>query len=353
MFYSTRSKLILSFLGISVLVCGVALLVGGQLLYKAVLNEANTRISLDLNAAREIYLSRINGVKVALNLTSGGPVFRTALERHDIQTLVNRLSVVAQQTDLDFMGIITKDGKTLCRIGPNSMSKENAPENPMVNLVVQKQVAVSGTVILSNQFLFSENPELAERARIKLLPTKRATPRPESEEFSGMVLAAAVPIFDVGSFQGVLYGGILLNRRQEIVDRVRDTVFQNEIYKGRSIGTATIFLKDIRISTNVLNPDGSRAIGTVASEEVTNHVLTEGKKWTDRAFVVNDWYITAYEPIRDVQDKIVGMLYVGMLESKYALMKERLILLFFFFSMSGMLIALTVSFFLSRMMFKR
>jgi hypothetical protein len=49
----------------------------------------------------------------------------------------------------------------------------------------------------------------------------------------------------------------------------------------------------------------------------------------------------------------VGMLYVGMLESKYALMKERLILLFFFFSMSGMLIALIVSFILSRMMFKK
>jgi len=72
--------------------------------------------------------------------------------------------------------------------------------------------------------------------------------------------------------------------------------------------------------------------------------------WIHRAFVVDDWYITAYEPIRDIQDKIVGMLYVGMLESKYAVMKERLILLFFFFSMSGMLIALTISFILSWMM---
>ena len=60
------------------LVCGVALLVGGQLLYKAVLNEATNRIRLDLNAAREIYLSRIKGVRVALNITSIGPVFRSA-----------------------------------------------------------------------------------------------------------------------------------------------------------------------------------------------------------------------------------------------------------------------------------
>ena len=350
MFYSTRSKLILSFLGISFLVCGVALLVGGQLLYKAVLNEANTRISLDLNAAREIYLSRIKGIKIALNITSVGPVFRTALEKHDVQTLVNRLNVVAQQTELDFMGIVSKEGKALCRIGPNSIPRGNSRENAISNLVIQKQVAVAGTVILSNQFLFSENPEIAERARIKLLPTKRATPRPESEEFSGMAIAAAVPIFDAGSFHGVLYGGVLLNRNQEIVDRVRDTVFQNEIYKGRSIGTATIFLKDIRISTNVLNPDGNRAIGTVASEEVTKHVLTEGNKWTDRAFVVNDWYITAYEPIEDIFGQRIGMLYVGVLEAKYADVRWKALSLFILITVAGMVLALGLGYIIANKM---
>lgn len=350
MFYSTRSKLILSFIGISVLVCGVALLVGGQLLYKAVLNEANTRISLDLNAAREIYLSRIKGIKVALNITSVGPVFKTAFEKHDVQTLVNRLNVVAQQTELDFMGIVSKDGRALCRIGPNSFPRGNHPENAIAILVIQKQVAVSGTVILDNQFLFSENPEIAERARIKLLPTKRATPRPESEELSGMALAAAVPIFDAGNFQGVLYGGVLLNRNQEIVDRVRDTVFQNEIYKGRSIGTATIFFKDVRVSTNVLSPDGSRAIGTVASEEVTKHVLTEGNKWTDRAFVVNDWYITAYEPIEDVFGQRVGMLYVGVLEAKYADIRWKVLSLFIMITVAGMVLALGLGYIIANKM---
>ena len=340
MFYSTRSKLILSLIGVSVLVCGVALLVGGQLLYKAVLNEAYSRVRLDLNAAREIYLNRIKGVKVALNITSIGPVFLSALEKHDVQKLVGRLSVVAQQTELDFMGVATKDGKTLCRIGPNSMAKENSPSNPIANLALQKRVGVSGTLILSNEFLFSENPELAERARMKLLPTRMATPRPESEEFSGMAMAAAVPVFEGGNFLGVLYGGILLNRSQEIVDLVRDTVFQHEIYKGRSIGTATIFLKDIRISTNVLNPDGSRAIGTVASEEVTNYVLTEGKKWTDRAFVVNDWYITAYEPIQDIFGQRVGMLYVGVLEAKYADVRWKALSLFILITLAGMALAI-------------
>ncbi len=344
MFYSTRSKLILSFLGVSFLVCGVALLVGGQLLYKAVLNEATNRVRLDLNAAREIYLSRIKGVKVALNITTLGPIFRSAFERQDAQKIIPLLTNIAQQTELDFVGIVTKEGKTLCRIGPNSIPKENSPPNPIANLALQQRIAVSGTVILNNGFLFAENPELANRARIKLLPTKRATPRPESEEFSGMALAAAVPVFESGNFLGVLYGGVLLNRSQEIVDRVRDTVFQHEIYKGQSIGTATIFFKDIRIATNVLSPDGSRAIGTVASEEVTKHVLTDGKKWTDRAFVVNDWYITAYEPIEDIFGQRVGMLYVGVLEAKYADVRWNALSLFIMITVAGMVLALALGY---------
>jgi two-component system NtrC family sensor kinase len=88
-------------------------------------------------------------------------------------------------------------------------------------------------------------------------------------------------------------------------------------------------------------------------KEVQEQVLEKGLPWIQRAFVVDDWYITAYEPIRDIQDKIVGILYVGMLESKYAVMKEKLILFFFLFSMSGMLIALTISFFLSYMILKK
>jgi two-component system NtrC family sensor kinase len=325
---------------VAFLVCAVALIVGGQLLYKSVLNEAYNRVRLDLNAAQEIYLTRVKGVRVALNITTLGPVFRSALEKQDVQKLVALLTNIAQQTELDFAGIVTKEGKALCRIGPNSIPRGNSPPNPIANLVLQKQIGIFGTVVLSNEFLFSENPELAERSRMKLLATKRATPRPESEELSGMVLAAAVPVFDSGHLLGVLYGGILLNRSEEIVDRVRDTVFQHEIYNGRSIGTATIFLKDIRVSTNVLNPDGSRAIGTVASEEVTKYVLTEGNKWTDRAFVVNDWYITAYEPIEDIFGTKVGMLYVGVLEAKYADVRWKALSVFILITMAGMVFAI-------------
>ena len=326
----------------------VSLLVGGQLIYKAVVNEATNRIRLDLNAAREIYSTRINNVAVSLNITTLGPGFRSALEMRDAPQLVGRLMRLAQQTELDFAGIVTNDGKTLCRIGPNPIPKETtSADNPLANFVLQRRVAVSGTVVLNKEFLFAEDPELADRARIKLLPTARAAPRSEVEETSGMALAAAIPVFDNGELLGVLYGGILLNRSQAIVDKVRETVFQQETYKGHSIGTATIFFKDLRISTNVLAPDGKRAIGTRVSKEVRDQVMIEGKKWTDRAFVVSDWYITAYEPIEDIFAERVGMLYVGVLEAKYAEVRRKALSVFILITVVGMALAIGLGYILA------
>lgn len=90
-------------------------------------------------------------------------------------------------------------------------------------------------------------------------------------------------------------------------------------------GTCTIFqrMNDqgdmLRVSTNVKKTDGKRAIGTFipavnpdgSANPVVSKVL-QGETFEGRAYVVNQWYITAYEPIRDAQDKIVGMLYVGV-----------------------------------------
>ncbi|UCE34087.1 MAG: cache domain-containing protein [Deltaproteobacteria bacterium] len=349
MFYSTRSKLIASFLGVSLLVGAVSLFVGGQLLYKAVLSEATNRVRLDLNAAREIYLNRIESIKTSLNITTLGSGFRSALKQGDAQELFNRIRILALNADLDFAGIVTSDGKTLCRLGPNPIPNNNPqPANPIGSLALEKPGSVAGTVILSKEVLIVEDPELANRASIQLVLTPRAAPRDEKVETSGMALAAAIPVFEEGKLIGAVYGGALLNRSTKIVDTVRDTVFQQEIYKGRSIGTATIFQKDLRISTNVLTPDGKRAIGTRVSQEVKEHVLDRGERWTDRAFVVSDWYITAYEPIQDISGECVGMLYVGVLEAKYADMRRNAFSILVLIIVASMALAILLGYFLEK-----
>ncbi|MDP2799775.1 MAG: cache domain-containing protein, partial [Deltaproteobacteria bacterium] len=116
----------------------------------------------------------------------------------------------------------------------------------------------------------------------------------------------------------------LLNRNFDIVDKTRNTVYRDRLYKGRMVGTSTIFQDEVRISTNVQTKDGRRAIGTCISAEVGEACLEKGERWIGRAFVVHDWYITAYEPIYDLDKKIIGILYVGTLESHYVGLKHEL-----------------------------
>ncbi|MFY7916075.1 MAG: sensor histidine kinase, partial [Rubrivivax sp.] len=88
-----------------------------------------------------------------------------------------------------------------------------------------------------------------------------------------------------------------------------------------SRGTATLFLDDVRITTNVRLFQDERAIGTRVSQTVRERVLNEGRVWLDRAFVVNDWYVSAYEPLVDAAGQRIGMLYVGFTEAPFRLVR--------------------------------
>jgi len=340
MFYSFRSKIIASFLGVTFLVGTVSLLVGGHLLNKSVLGEARNRVAQDLNAAREMYENRVKMIEVALNITTLGYGFIAAFRDRDTSELVFRLGRMAQHAGLDFAGITDEKGQTICRIGSHSIpGKKSQPPNPIVTRALQQKTLASGAVVLSEESLNSENPQLAERARVDIIPTPGASSATEKVMTSGLTLSAGVPVFHEGQLLGVLYGGILLNRDERIVDTVRGTVFRNEEYKGRSIGRATIFLRDVRVATNVPAQDGGRAIGTRVAEDVREHVLEKGERWTKRAVVITDWYITAYEPIRDLSDKTVGILGMGVLEEKYVDLRWKTLASFVLITMAGMVLA--------------
>jgi len=347
--FSTRSKLIVSFLTVSLLVGIVSLLVGAQMLYLSVLHEINNRVRQDLNVAGVIYNDRVNAIRLSLQMAEISSDLGTALEQGNKDFLLSLLTQTAGAAKLDFAGILLPDKRILCRIGECAQTGEIlSGRNPVAELALQRGEAVAGTVVLDREILEAENPELAHRAAIRPLPSGKTSLQ---EETAGLAIAAAVPVIADGIPAGVIYGGILLSRDESIADKIGDTVFKNEVYKGRNLGTATIFFKNLRISTTVLKEDGQRAVGTYASAEVSRRVLTEGKKWTDRAFVVSDWYITAYEPIADIFGQNVGMLYVGVLEAAYSDVRSRALLVFTGITAAGVLLSVFLGwFFASRIM---
>lgn len=338
MFYSTRAKLIVSFLSVALLVGAVSLLVGWRLLYDSVLNEASNRVRQDLNVARVIYDDRVGAIRISLETTAHAADFTKAAAARDSHLTRTRMEGVAQRLDLDFAGVCLADGTLLCRIGGGG----GQAEMPVAEASRRKGQTVSGTVVLERQQLENEDPDLAQRSRIRVRPETNGQTLPVDEETAGLAIASAVPITEGGKIIGTVYGGKLLNRDRSIVDKIGGTVFRNEVYQGQHLGTATIFFKNLRIATNVLETDGRRALGTLAAPEVTQRVLGDGKKWTDRAFVVNDWYITAYEPITDIHQRRVGMLYVGVLEAKYRDVRQNALLVFAMITFAGVTLAIAL-----------
>ena len=179
--------------------------------------------------------------------------------------------------------------------------------------------ATTSPEVFSAAQLFTISPELANRARTPLLATANARPDQRDVETRGLVIHAAAPVRDAdGRVIGILEGGVLLNKNLDFIDRLNAIVYPDGTLPFGSAGTATLFVDDVRIATNVRLFGDTRAIGTRVSAEVHSAVLGEGRTWLDRAFVVNDWYVSAYQPLRDARDKRIGMLYVGFLEGPFA-----------------------------------
>ena len=207
---------------------------------------------------------------------------------------------------------------------PQADAKAAASRWPVIRAGLQG-IPTTELDIFSSDDLARLGTGLQARARIPLLATEAAVPTARTVEDRGMVVHSATPV-RVPGYEGVLVGGILLNRNLDFIDTINALVYLNAVTGGELQGTATLFLDDVRVSTNVRLFEDVRALGTRVSAVVRQAVLDEGQTWLNRAFVVNDWYISGYLPITDSFGDRIGMLYVGFLEAPFATAKREAIL---------------------------
>ncbi|PKG72869.1 two-component sensor histidine kinase [Shewanella sp. GutCb] len=236
--------------------------------------------------------------------------FNGKLTREELR---QQLTLAKVDIDLDFLRLIT-----VAEAAADPDIRQMLPH-------IEGHEPFSGLMVLSPSRLSRIDPVLAEQAKVTVMKTQRAMEPVKTEEKRGLLSRSLLPIPDAsGNVAWYLDGGILLNRDSRIVDHIRDLVYDKGTLPDRSIGTVTIFLDNIRISTNVplhFFPKGDeergRALGSLVSSEVREKVLNQGLLWVDRAFVFNDWFISAYAPLKDVQGKRIGMIYTGFSESPF------------------------------------
>ncbi len=344
-----RGKLVGSFVAVIAVTGIVGTTIAVYLTGNKIIREAQCKVTLDLNSARQIYNQKLGELQTALEFTAIRKCcVIEALRKGDRKLLLSGLGGAMRKAGIDTLSVTDKTGHVVIRAHNPSIFGDRQDHDEIVRRAFRERKPFSGTQIVSRENLLKESKELAARSRMRLIQTPMAKQTVDIENTSGMMLKAAVPIFDeAGVFMGVLHGGVLLNRNHDIVDRIKDVVYRGTKYEDKDIGTVTIFQSDLRISTNVISRHGKRAIGTRLSSEVYDRVIGEGRKWTARAFVVNDWYISAYEPIKSINGEVIGVLYVGLLEKKYVDMKTRTFLILASLTVVGMFLALVIAFVLA------
>jgi methyl-accepting chemotaxis protein len=165
---------------------------------------------------------------------------------------------------------------------------------------------------------------LAQSGGISLgSPTKNTVTWDAKNQITSEVTTVALPRVQIG---GQWLGkNADVSTPTPVVDQVQSLVG----------GTATIFqrMNDagdmLRVGTNVVSATGARAIGTyipaVGANSAPNAVVSAvlaGQTYRGTAFVVDSWYVTAYQPLFDADNQVIGMLYVGVKQESLPTLRQ-------------------------------
>jgi signal transduction histidine kinase len=342
---SLRQKSLIILLAMFMALGGIFLFNGYTLIRSIVLKEANDYVESALRVAWSEYDHRLTELQLILQLIASRTLLIDAMKQGDDTTITARLDALMQQHHLDFLTVLYRDGRVFTRARePHRRGDTAYLDGILRDALAGKEV--SGTVLIPPQILELEGAGLVEKAQLDTVPTPMSKGASSGRVNAGMALKAAVPVWDGSQQIGVVYGGVLLNHNDALVDKIQQTLFLDHTYDGRPLGSVTVFQGDARIATTLRNADSSRAVGTTVSSEVFDQVVEKGQPWLGKAFVVDDWYLAAYEPIYDPLQHIIGMLYVGVREKKFSDYQKALVGQFAITGMAGIVAALILSYIL-------
>lgn len=279
----------------------------------AILSSAATGVLLTVNAIRGEAISRVE-----INLTGA----RSYLEEQ-IDLLMLSAEIIANGFE----------GRLSLPVEPDITVI--SPGNPPLSFMEKTGAgseANSGFIILDH--------ETAEKIGIDL------------DKFSGRVACSGEGLLCFFAlFRGssaTAFTAVILNENFNLVRHLQATLFGEDRYRGKPFGTVTIFCNDLRVATTVLGPAGEVAVGTRVSDEVRIRVLEEGGNWLQRAFVVDEWYLSAYEPIKNPGGENIGILYVGVIEKKYVDLRNKIIIYLALLSIPALALVFLGSFIMAK-----
>ena len=326
-FFSTPFQLVLviSFSLIAAIAIGVGAWSISITISDYLSDTMNERVARDMQLAETFYNQKLNEIKGITNRSSVDPLVIENIGP-TLQGNEGSRAIIEKQITNDLtapglggnqlIAVLDKDGNILAaqQLSSSNLLKKLDPQGNWMDLaVIQKAISnggpIAATEIIPPELL--QQVGLADEAQIAVLQTPKASPQlfDAREGSAGLALVSVSPVKDeTGEVLGAVMAFHLINNDFTIVDRIKEIA---------GIDTSTIFFGDLRVSTNVMTQEYMRAIGTRVSQEVSDVVLKQGQEFVGPAFVVNEDYITRYDPLRDHLGKVIGILYVGAKQASF------------------------------------
>lgn len=161
--------------------------------------------------------------------------------------------------------------------------------------------------LLQPEQLARVNPALAQQSSILTADDKQS-------ENPVLVRRFTYPIVVNNTQLGYLDAVQVISNNADYVDRLKALIYPVDSERDSQDGVVTLFMQDLRVTTNVLtsaSEPSRRAVGTYAAENVVQKVLGEGREYIDIAWVYDQWYVSGYRPLVNPKGERIGMLFTG------------------------------------------
>ena len=307
---------------VAALTVGLSALATSRLVNEYLVNAESDLVARDMGLADAFYQAKLDEIVTIGKWLVNNFCDDSSVVSSDEHPCENDLDVQISETisslaldNSHLIAVLDAEGNVLAARALSASGKMlpavyagNWSDLPILQETLRSGTALSATEVLPLEILAQIG--LEEQARIGLILTPLAAPNPydSREGTAGLALTSVTPIIENNTLTGAVLVAYLFNNDFTLVDRIREVA---------GIDTVTVFFGDLRVSTNVMTTEGERAVGTRISQEVFDVVLSQGRDYVGRAYVVNEWFITRYEPLYDYQGNVVGSLYVGTREAGF------------------------------------
>ncbi|MGC8927612.1 MAG: sensor histidine kinase [Myxococcota bacterium] len=332
MLFKTIKIKITVIISLTVLIGGlIASIIGTYTVRKTLKSQSFEKIRHDIQSAFALYQSEGERLTSIISLIALNLKIRADSELLSNPSIVDEIK---KANSIDFLTIIDKDGNDI-------FTKKRLSRFPRMNEKSSKEIYSETISNDDMQILLRGN---TEKYIIKIIDTPYSY-KEKRKTLSDILCITAISEFEYNKNKYYLYGGYILNNNFNFVERIREIIYSQEFYKGKPVGTVTLFSGPIRIATNVLLSENKRAIGTIIQDIVGESVLDRGQEFIGRAFVVNSWYLGAYRRI-PTRDNSKAIIYVGLSESVYMSIQSNLILKFLLVSVVSFIMIVIFSYLL-------